>query len=143
MKFHECPSCAYKSAKMYNVQRHMNKLHACEEKRDVVRNFGDENTDHITFDLAILSFARGTDGIDQMMHAIFFNDKHPENFNIRITMNNDMCEVKKHDEWVPIKTKEAIHIMMAKAVDTIAAKMGPDVLDAIQEGRISFTVDQK
>jgi len=51
----------------------------------IINNFGHENLDYVTNDMLKVYVKNPYDGIKQILNKIYFDVKHPENHNIKIT----------------------------------------------------------
>ena len=74
-----------------------------------VNNFGNENIDYITDKIYKKLLNHPLSAIPKMIEFIYFNPKHPENHNIRITnRNNKFAEIKRNNKWILKHKKEVI-----------------------------------
>lgn len=90
-----------------------------------VNDYGKENKDYITFEFAKKCFEMGWYGILDMMDKLFFNDEHPENFNVRLaSLKNCIAEVMKNQQWEPASLSHTIDSMIHKSGSEIIERVG-------------------
>lgn len=63
-------------------------------------DFGKENISHLTQDFFRECLTNGALGVLQMIEKVWFDEEHPENFNIRLSsLKNMLVQFYKHPEW--------------------------------------------
>ena len=87
-----------------NIQNNNNNIH--------INSYGNEDISHIT-DAFKTNLLRGPYGaIQKMIQAIHFNDKKPENKNVKFpNLNKNILKIKKGDNWIH-KNKDMILLDM-------------------------------
>jgi len=72
-------------------------------------NYGSENIDYITFNKFIKLLETPLSAIPKLIELKFFNEKHPENHNIKITNIHDkFAKIYKDKKWLVSNKKDII-----------------------------------
>jgi hypothetical protein len=80
-------------------------------------NFNEENTSYITDEFWYNCFEEGFFGIHRMMDAIYFNDDHPENHNVRVcSLKHSLADAYINGKWTPIGLRNLIERMINNTV---------------------------
>jgi len=75
----------------------------------VINNYGSENIDYITFNKFIKLLETPLSAIPKLIELKFFNEKHPENHNIKITNIHDkFAKIYKDKKWLVSNKKDII-----------------------------------
>jgi len=86
------------------------------EKEIILRDFGDENIDWITYDDIELLDSKKI--IQNLLKFVHFNNNHPENNNLRLNedlLKQDLIEIIENNKWV----QKDINIYMPKIEQNI------------------------
>lgn len=91
-----------------------------------LNNFGNENINHLTSDFKLECFRAGALGVLQWMKQVWFNESHPENFNIRLlSLKNMLVQVFQDPEWVARGFNEIIDQMIQMSSSDIILSSEP------------------
>ena len=75
----------------------------------VINNYGSENIDYITFNRFVKLLETPLSAISKLIELKHFNDKHPENHNIKITNIHDkFAKIYKDKKWLVSNKKDII-----------------------------------
>jgi len=75
----------------------------------VINNYGSENIDYITFNRFVKLLETPLSAIPKLIELKFFNEKHPENHNIKITNIHDkFAKIYKDKKWLVSNKKDII-----------------------------------
>lgn len=83
-------------------------------------DFGKENLSHLPQSFYRECLMNGALGVLQMIEKVWFDEEHPENFNIRLSsLKNMLVQYYKHPEWEVCGFHDAID----KMIDTTQSKI--------------------
>ena len=75
----------------------------------VINNYGSENIDYITFNKFVKLLETPLSAISKLIELKHFNEKHPENHNIKITNIHDkFAKIYKDKKWLVSNKKDII-----------------------------------
>ena len=75
----------------------------------VINNYGSENIDYITFSRFVKLLETPLSAISKLIELKYFNEKHPENHNIKITNIHDkFAKIYKDKKWLVSNKKDII-----------------------------------
>jgi hypothetical protein len=85
-----------------------------------INNFGHENTDYITRELALECLDKEEFGINRMINEIYFNKDHEENHNVRLlSLKHAIVEVFHDPNWISKGLFDTINAMINNSKDEI------------------------
>jgi hypothetical protein len=80
-----------------------------------INNYGDENTKYITNDFILNLLNKPYSAIPELIKYTHFNDKHPENQNIKLTNKKEpYIKVLKNKKWELVDRKDTINDLIDK-----------------------------
>ena len=80
-----------------------------------INNYGDENTKYITNDFILNLLNKPYIAIPELIKYTHFNDKHPENQNIKLTNKKEpYIKVLKNKKWELVDRKDTINDLIDK-----------------------------
>jgi phage FluMu protein Com len=75
----------------------------------IINNYGSENIEYITFSRFVKLLETPLSAIPKLIELKFFNEKHPENHNIKITNIHDkFAKIYKDKKWLVSNKKDII-----------------------------------
>ena len=75
----------------------------------IINNYGSENIDYITFNRFVKLLETPLSAISKLIELKYFNEKHPENHNIKITNIHDkFAKIYKDKKWLVSNKKDII-----------------------------------
>jgi len=75
----------------------------------IINNYGSENIDYITFSRFVKLLETPLSAISKLIELKYFNEKHPENHNIKITNIHDkFAKIYKDKKWLVSNKKDII-----------------------------------
>lgn len=93
-----------------------------------LRDFGQENIEHITQEFARYCLSLGHHGIVPMIDKIYFDADHPENHNVHLqSLKHGVVEVHKNSQWVPQGMTDTIDTMINTSTKHIISTMSPSI----------------
>jgi hypothetical protein len=83
----------------------------------VINNYGSENIDYITFSRFVKLLETPLSAISKLIELKYFNEKHPENHNIKITNIHDkFAKIYKDKKWLVSNKKDIIFSPKVKEI---------------------------
>ena len=91
----------------------VNSLHTDNSKTIHLNNFGDENLEMLTSNFMDDMIQYPFTSLPKIIKKVHFNDKHPENKNIRMLNKKDnKLQIRKNDKWEYVDKKNTIRKLM-------------------------------
>lgn len=114
-----CECCSKRFSTKTQLQHHINIINELKKLNKpviILREFGKENLEHITYDLIKSCITFGKYCINKVIDDIYFNKEHPENFNIRIrNIQFKLVEIYTSEGWKVDSMEKCIDRMMSTA----------------------------
>jgi hypothetical protein len=83
----------------------------------IINNYGSENIDYITFSRFVKLLETPLSAISKLIELKYFNEKHPENHNIKITNIHDkFAKIYKDKKWLVSNKKDIIFSPKVKEI---------------------------
>uniref|UniRef100_A0A6C0ITH7 Uncharacterized protein n=1 Tax=viral metagenome TaxID=1070528 RepID=A0A6C0ITH7_9ZZZZ len=98
-----------KTKNISNISNKTNNINKGIVNNIVINNYGSENIDYITFSRFVKLLETPLSAISKLIELKYFNEKHPENHNIKITNIHDkFAKIYKDKKWLVSNKKDII-----------------------------------
>ncbi len=96
-----------KTKNISKISNKTNNINKGTVNNTIINNYGSENIDYITFKRFVKLLETPLSAIPRLIEMKFFNPKHPENHNIKITNIHDkFAKIYKDKKWLVSNKKE-------------------------------------